>query len=253
MSHMQLREVVETSEAVAATRSRTAKIETIAGCLARMTPAELPAGAAFLAGEPRQRRLGVGWASLREVPPPAADPVLTVAEVDAAFERLAVLAGSGSQAARAEVVESLLASATAAEQRYLRGLIVGDLRQGALQSIVTDAVAKAAGVPPADARRALMLLGDSGELARIALTEGVAGLRAVHLQVGRPIHPMLAGSAPDMAAAMEKTGPAALEWKLDGARIQVHRDGSDVGVYTRSLDDVTGRVPEVVDAVLALP
>jgi len=250
---MQLREVVETSEAVAATRSRTAKIEAIAGCLARMAPDELPAGAAFLAGEPRQRRLGVGWASLREVPPPAGEPTLTVGDVDAAFDRLAALAGSGSQTARAEALESLLAAATAAEQRYLRGLIVGDLRQGALQSIVTDAVARAADVPVGQVRRALMLLGDSGELARIALTEGVAGLQAVHLQVGRPIHPMLAGSAPDLPSAMAKTGPAAVEWKLDGARIQVHRDGSDVGVYTRSLDDVTARVPEVVEAVLALP
>jgi len=249
---MQLREVVETSAAVAATRSRTAKIETIAGCLARMTTAELPAGAAFLAGEPRQRRLGVGWASLREVPPAAAEPVLTVSDVDAAFEWLAALAGSGSQTARAAALETLLAAATAAEQRYLRGLIVGDLRQGALQSIVTDAVARAAGVPVADARRALMLLGDAGELAQIALTAGVAGLRAVHLEVGRPIHPMLAGSAPDLTTAMEKTGPSALEWKLDGARIQVHRSGTDVGVYTRSLDDVTARVPEVVEAVLAL-
>jgi DNA ligase-1 len=250
---VQLCEVVETSEAVAATRSRTAKIETIAATLARMSPAELPAGAAFLAGEPRQRRLGVGWASLRDAPPPAASPGLTVTDVDTAFERLAALAGSGSQASRAAVLDSLFAAATAPEQRYLRGLIVGDLRQGALQSIVTDAVAKAAGVPAADARRALMLLGDAGELARIALTEGVEGLRAVRLQVGRPIHPMLAGSAPDLGTAMEKTGPAALEWKLDGARIQVHRDGSDIGVYTRSLDDVTARVPEVVEAVLALP
>ena len=250
---MLLSEVVETSAAVAATRSRTAKTEAIAGCLARMTPDEVPAGAAFLAGEPRQRRLGVGWASLREVPPPAPEPRLTLAEVDAAFERLAALAGSGSQTARAEALESLLGAATAEEQRYLRGLIVGDLRQGALQSIVTDAVARAAGVPVADARRALMLLGDAGELARIALTEGVDGLREVRLTVGRPIHPMLAGSAPDLAAAMDKTGPSALEWKLDGARIQVHRSGTDVGVYTRSLDDVTARVPEVVESVLALP
>ena len=249
---MQLREVVETSEAVAATRSRTAKIEAIAAALKRMTPAELPAGAAFLAGEPRQRRLGVGWASLRDVPPPASRPALTITDVDTAFERLAALAGSGSQASRAGVLGALLAAASEDEQRYLRGLILGDLRQGALQSIVTDAVARAAGVHVADARRALMLLGDAGELARIALTQGVEGLRAVHLQVGRPIHPMLAGSAADLPAAMEKTGPAALEWKLDGARIQVHRDGSDVGVYTRSLDDVTARVPEVVEAVRSL-
>jgi DNA ligase-1 len=249
---MLLREVVETSAAVAATRSRTAKIEAIADCLARMQPEEIPVGAAFLAGEPRQRRLGVGWASLRDVPPPAAQPSLTLAAVDEAFERLGSLAGSGSQAERARSVRELFAAATADEQRFLRGLIAGDLRQGALQSIVTDAVARAAGLPAEDARRALMLLGDPGELATVALTRGLSGLRAVRLQVGRPIQPMLAASAPDIEAAMQKTGPAAVEWKLDGARIQVHRSGTDVGVYTRSLDDVTSRVPEVVEAVLAL-
>jgi DNA ligase-1 len=249
---MLLREVVETSTAVAATRSRTAKIEAIAACLARMEAGEVPIGAAFLAGEPRQRRLGVGWASIRELPPPAADPALTLRAVDEAFERLAALTGAGSQADRARLVDELFRAATADEQRFLRGLIVGDLRQGALQSIVTDAVARAAGLPVAEVRRALMLLGDPGALAQIALSHGLDGLRAVHLQVGRPIQPMLAGSAPDLETALEKTGPAALEWKLDGARIQVHRSGRDVGVYTRSLDDVTARVPEVVDAALAL-
>ncbi|HEY0387839.1 MAG TPA: ATP-dependent DNA ligase [Gaiellales bacterium] len=249
---MLLREVVETSAAVAATRSRTAKIERIAGCLARMERYEVPVGAAFLAGEPRQRRLGIGWASLREVPAPAPEPSLTLAAVHAAFELLAGLTGSGSQAERARLVQELFREATADEQRFLRGLVVGDLRQGALRSIVMDAVAKAAGVPSAEVRRALMLLGDPGALAKIALTEGVSGLRSVHLQVGRPVQPMLAGSAPDLQTAIDKTGPAGLEWKLDGARIQVHRSGTDVGVYTRSLDDVTDRVPEVVEAVLAL-
>jgi DNA ligase-1 len=175
-----------------------------------------------------------------------------VTAVDAAFERLAGLAGSGSQAERRRLLGELFAAATGREQEFLRRLVLGDLRQGALQSIVTDAVAKAAGIPQAEVRRALMLLGDAGDLARIALSEGVEGLRQVRLQVGRPVQPMLAGTAPDLGAALEKIRPAALEWKLDGARIQVHRSGDDVGVYTRSLDDVTGSVPEIVEAVLAL-
>ena len=249
---MLLREIVETSEAVAATRSRSAKIEALAACIARMSPAEAPIGAGFLAGEPRQRRLGVGWAALRELPSAATEPSLSVAAVDAAFERLAGTAGSGSQAHRRETVVELFTAATASEQEFLRRLMLGDLRQGALQSIVTDAVARAGGMPQAAVRRALMLLGDPGELTRIALVDGVEGLQRVRLQVGRPVQPMLAATAPDLAAALDKTGPAALEWKLDGARIQVHRSGSQVAVFTRSLDDVTAHLPEVVEAVLAL-
>jgi DNA ligase-1 len=249
---MLLRDIVDTSEAVAATRSRSAKIEALAACIARMEHDEAAVGAGFLAGEPRQRRMGVGWASLRELPPAATEPTLTVTAVDAAFERLAGLAGSGSQAERRRLLGELFAAATGREQEFLRRLVLGDLRQGALQSIVTDAVAKAAGIPQAEVRRALMLLGDAGDLARIALSEGVEGLRQVRLQVGRPVQPMLAGTAPDLGAALERIRPAALEWKLDGARIQVHRSGHDVGVYTRSLDDVTGSVPEIVEAVLAL-
>jgi len=249
---MLLTEIVETSSAVAATRSRSAKIEALAACIARMQPDEAAAGAAFLAGEPRQRRLGVGWASLRELPPAADAATLAVLEVDAAFERLAALAGAGSQAERRRALAELFGRATGPEQEFLRRLMLGDLRQGALQSIVTDAVARAASIPQAEVRRALMLLGDAGELARIALGEGAEGLRRVRLEVGRPVHPMLAGTAPDLDAAFGRIHPAAIEWKLDGARIQVHRRGNDVAVYTRSLDEVTGRVPEVVEAVLDL-
>jgi DNA ligase 1 len=249
---MLLAEIVETSAAVAATRSRSAKIEALAACIARMQSDEAAAGVAFLAGEPRQRRLGVGWASLRDLPPAAAPATLTVLDVEAAFERLAALAGAGSQAERRRALAELFGRATEPEQDFLRRLMLGDLRQGALQSIVTDAVARAASIPQADVRRALMLLGDAGELARIALSEGADGLRKVRLEVGRPVHPMLAGTATDLDAAFERVHPAAIEWKLDGARIQVHRRGNDVAVYTRSLDEVTGRVPEVVEAALDL-
>src|SRR6476646_5630450 len=240
---MRLKHIVETSAAVAATRSRSEKVELLAACIAGMDRDEVAIGAGFLAGEPRQRRLGAGWAALRELPPPAADATLTLVAVDAALERIAGISGAGSQAERAGAVHALFAAATEREQEFLRRLILSDLRQGALQSAVTDALARAASVPPGEARRALMLLGDAGELARIAVFDGIDGLRAVRLEVGRPVQPMLAGTAPDLAA---------LEWKLDGARIQVHRSGDQVSVFTRSLDEVTDRVPEVVEAVRAL-
>ncbi len=249
---MLLHEIVDTSAAVAATRSRSAKIEALSACIVRMRPDEAAAGASFLAGEPRQRRLGAGWAALRELPPPAADATLTLVAVDAALERIAGISGAGSQAERAGALYELFAAATEPEQEFLRRLILSDLRQGALQSAVTDAVARAASVPQSEARRALMLLGDAGELARIAVFDGIDGLRAVRLEVGRPVQPMLAATAPDLATALAKIDPAALEWKLDGARIQVHRSGDQVSVFTRSLDEVTDRVPEVVEAVRAL-
>ena len=197
--------------------------------------------------------LGVGWAALKELPPAAATPSLSVFEVDAAFEALAGVSGAGSQAARRELLSALLSRATASEQAFVRALILGDLRQGALTAVVGDAVAKAAEVPVAAVRRALMLRGDLGAVASAALGEGEAALAAFRLEVGRPIAPMLAQTAPDVEAAMAKTGPAAVEWKLDGARIQVHRDGDDVRIFTRTLDEVTARLPEVVEAALALP
>jgi DNA ligase-1 len=247
-----LRQIVETSAAVAATRSRSEKVELLAACIAGMDRDEVAIGAGFLAGEPRQRRLGTGWAALRELPPPAEDATLTLVAVDADLERIAGISGAGSQAERAGAVHELFAAATEPEQQFLRRLILSDLRQGALQSAVTDAVARAASVPQSEARRALMLLGDAGELARIAVFDGIDGLRAVRLEVGRPVQPMLAATAPDLATALAKIDPAALEWKLDGARIQVHRSGDQVSVFTRSLDEVTDRVPEVVEAVRAL-
>jgi DNA ligase 1 len=249
---MLLREIVTTSAAVAATPARTEKIRLLAAAIARLDADEVAAGVSFLTGEPRQRRLGVGWASLRDTPPAADEPQLSVADVDAAFDRLAAVAGAGSQAERQRRVDGLFGRAVADEQDFLRRLMLGDLRQGALQAVVTDAVARAVDVPVKEVRRALMLLGDPGALAEIGLRDGVEGLRRVGLVVGRPVQPMLASTAPDLAAALDRIMPAAMEWKLDGARIQVHRSGGDVAVFTRSLDDVTGRVPEVVEAALRL-
>ncbi|MDP9400340.1 MAG: ATP-dependent DNA ligase, partial [Actinomycetota bacterium] len=209
--------------------------------------------ALWLAGGLRQRQIGVGPSALRDLPAPAPAPSLLVAEVDAAFGAIGRLAGPGSQAARRAALGALLARATEPEQHWLRRLLLGDLRQGALESLVADAVALAAGLPGTEVRRALMLGGDLGAVAVAALGGGAAALRAFRLEVGRPVQPMLAASAPDVASALERVHPAAVEFKLDGARVQVHRRGGDVAVFTRTLDEVAGRVPELVRAALALP
>jgi ATP-dependent DNA ligase len=248
-----LDEVAETSAAVAASSARLAKVERLAACLRRLEPDEVHPAVAFLSGELRQRQIGVGWAALRDAPDPTPEPSLTVAEVDAAFERIGRLAGPGSQAERRRLVAELFGRATAAEQRFLIGLLSGELRQGALEGVMVEAIAKAAGVPGAEVRRAVMLRGALGPVAEVALAAGVPGMREFHLEVGRPLQPMLASTAPSVEAAMERVGEAAVEWKLDGARVQVHRAGTEVAVFTRTLDDITARVPEVVAAALALP
>jgi DNA ligase-1 len=245
--------VAETSEAVAATPARLGKVALLAGCLARLAPAEVPVGVAFLAGELTQRQIGVGWATLRDLPAPAAEPSLGLVEVDALFGRIGAVAGAGSKQARYDLLAGLFARATEVEQRFLRRLLTGEVRQGALEAVLVDAVAKAAALPGKDVRRALMLRGELGPVATTALTEGAAGLAGFRLEVGRPVQPMLAQTATDVPAALARVSPAAVEWKLDGARIQVHRAGTEVGVFTRSLDDITGRLPEVVEAALALP
>jgi ATP-dependent DNA ligase I len=249
-----LRDLADTSAAVAGTSARLGKVGLLADVLGRADPAEAPAAVAFLSGELRQRQIGVGWATLREVPPPADSPTLRVGEVDATFEEVGRQSGSGSQAARRKLLVDLFARATEPEQRFLRQLLIGELRQGALEGVMLDAVARAAGVPAKDVRRAVMLRGDLGVVAAAALAGGSAALTEFRLEVGRPVLPMLAQTADSVDAALAKLGgPAAVEWKLDGARIQVHRSGTDVAVYTRSLDEITARVPEVVEAALALP
>jgi DNA ligase-1 len=196
----------------------------------------------------------VGWATVREVPAAAAEPTLTVAAVDAALAQIGAQSGPGSQGRRRDLVRALFATATAEEHRMLLGLLSGELRQGAQAGLLVDAVAKAAEVPVADVRRALLLCGDLKAVARVALTEGPAGLAAFRLQVGRPLAPMLAQAASTVDEALAATGePAAVDAKLDGIRVQVHRSGDDIAVFTRSLDDITARVPEVVAAVGELP
>jgi DNA ligase-1 len=248
-----LAQLVSTSAAVAATRSRKQKIETIAGCLREASPDELALVVRYLTGELRQRRTGVGWAALRDVPPPDALATLTVTDVDVAFAAAEAASGPGSVGRRREAMAALFGRATAAEQLFLRQLAGGELRQGALAGVMTDAVASAFGVPLAAVRRAAMLHGDLSAVAEVARREGSAGLDAIGLQVGRPIQPMLAQSSPTVDDAMTRLGDAVVEWKVDGVRVQVHRDGDDVAVFTRTLDDITARVPEIVERVRSLP
>ncbi|WP_404352028.1 ATP-dependent DNA ligase [Phycicoccus jejuensis] len=250
-----LAELVATSQEVAATRSRTAKTEAIATLLARADAVEVGTVVAFLSGVLPQRRLGVGHRSLSRLPEPAAEPTLTVAEVDAAFDRLAATAGAGSTASRRAELGGLLGRATADEQRFLRNLMTGNLRQGALDGVVLAALARAFEVPDAVVRRAVMLAGSAHEVAGIAATGGQPALEEVGLVVGRPLRPMLAGSAKTTDEAVEGFGGAELlvDGKLDGIRVQVHRRDGGVTVFTRSLDEITERLPEVVEAVAALP
>ncbi|HET6509589.1 MAG TPA: ATP-dependent DNA ligase [Baekduia sp.] len=246
-------DLATTSLAVGATRSRKRKAELLGEALRRLDAGEVEPGVAYLSGEPRQRRTGVGWAALRDLPEPAADASLTVGEVDVALERLSEISGAGSQAARRAALTDLFARATEPEQALLRGLLSGEIRQGALAGVMADAVAVATGLPRAAVDRATMLRGDARVVAEAALREGAAGLERFHLQVGRPLKPMLASPAASLAEAMEKAGEAVVDHKLDGARIQVHRDGERVVVASRSLDDLTDRLPAVVAAVRALP
>ncbi len=253
---MRFGEVVATGEAVGATSSRTAKAEALADLLRRTPAGEVEATVGFLVGEPRQGRIGVGFRTLASATDglaPAGESTLEVAEVDDALTTLAGLAGPGSAAARTRLLADVIGRATAGEAAFLNRLIGGELRQGALAGVMVDAVARAAEVPATVVRRAVMLGGRLDEVVRIALVEGRVGLDEVALEVGRPLQPMLASTAETAAAAVADLGESSVEWKLDGIRIQVHRRGEDVVVYTRNLNDITARLPEVVAITRALP
>jgi DNA ligase-1 len=252
---MLLADVVATSGLVAADRARTAKSIALADLLRRLEPAEVVPVIGLLVGEPRQGRIGIGWTTVFGVEVPTAEaPMLSVEDVDRTLDRLATTSGPGSVAARNELLSDLLGRATEGEAAFLRKLLVGELRQGALEGVMVDAVARAAGVPAPAVRRALMLSGDLGTTAETALTAGLAGLKGIGLEVLRPLAPMLASPADSVAEALvDAGGPASVEWKLDGVRLQVHRHGDAVRLFTRNLNDVTHRLPEVVDIVRSLP
>lgn len=252
---MRLIEIVSTSDFVASTRRRTEKIELLAECLKKVSEPEIEIAACYLAGQMRQGRIGVGWGSLKRTfeTPPAGHPSLALLEVDRTLEAIAEAKGSGSAKHRATVLAALLARATSAEQDYLRRLLIGELRQGALESLVLDAIASAAAVPVSEVRRAQMLAADLGRIAKTALLEGRAGLARFDLLPFVPVQPMLAQTTSSVEEALERFRPAAFEVKLDGARVQIHKSGGEVRIYSRLLNDVTPRVPELVEAVRGLP
>jgi DNA ligase-1 len=251
MTVMLLAEIAATSADVASTSSRLAKVARLTGCLHGAAPEEVRVAVAYLSGVLPQGTVGVGWAALKDRPEPASEASLEVLEADAAITRLKGISGAGSQAARKAELATLLARATEAEQRLLVGLFLGELRQGALEGVMTDAVANAAEVPVADVRRAAMLAGDLAAVAEIAIREGRDGLARFRLTPLQPVGPMLAQTASDLSAGLGRLQNAYVEWKLDGARVQAHRVGDEVAVFTRNLADITARVPEIVAAVRA--
>ena len=254
---MQLAEIVATSAEVAATRSRKTKVAALGNLLARLReadPEEIATVVSYASGSLRQRRTGLGWRALQTLPEPAASSSLGAQEVHEWFERIAALSGPGSQLARGEATSEMFARATADEQQWLRGLVTGEVRQGALDSLVQEGLAVAGQVSPAAVRRAAMMAGSTVAVAEAALTGGESALAEFVLEVGRPVQPMLASSAPTVAEALQKLGgEVAVDTKLDGIRIQAHKHGDHVTLATRSLDDITARLPEVVEVVRALP
>ncbi|MFF8262314.1 ATP-dependent DNA ligase [Streptomyces virginiae] len=250
---MLLAEVARVSREVAATSARSRKTALLAELFAAAPPDEAGLVISYLSGRLPQGRPGIGWRTLGQEIAPAPEPTLTVRDVDAAVSGLVAEAGAGSATRRSGIVAGLLGAATGAEQAFLRSLLSGEVRQGALDAVALDGVAAAAGVPAAELRRAVMLDGSLPRVAEAVLADGPEALRAVTLRVGRPVQPMLAGTAASVTEALAALGPCAVEEKLDGIRVQVHREGDDVRVYTRSLDEITGRLPEVADLARALP
>lgn len=246
---MLLARLVETSRSMAETSKRTAKVALAGELLRQLSPEEIESVAAYLTGATRQGKTGVGYATLRAtLGSPASEPSITLLELDATLDKLAATRGTREKQL---ILRSLMERATEAEQRFLMSLLVGELRQGALEGLMIDALAKATSLPLEDVRRAVMMAGDFAIVARAALTEGTVAKYQV--QLFRPVQPMLAQTAEDTGEALADLGQAALEYKLDGARVQVHRSGDEVRVYSRQLNDVTPAVPEIVEAVRAMP
>jgi DNA ligase 1 len=247
-------DVVAASHAVADTSSRSKKIAILADLLRALDPDEVPICVGFLSGAPRQGRIGIGYRTVYGIElEPAAEPSLTVSEIDRTIDEIEAAIGAGSAARRKQLLIDVLARATEEESSFLRRLFTGELRQGALAGLMADAVAKAAGVTGGIARRALMLSGDLTRMAEIAMRDGEAGLKAVGFEIFRPIMPMLASTSASVAEAVGGFELASVEWKLDGIRIQIHRRESDVRIYTRNLNDITDSLPGIVESVRTLP
>lgn len=251
---MLLADLVETSNRIANTSKRLEKTDLLAGLLKRLAPEEVEIAVAFLSGGARQGRIGIGHATLRNANgPAAATPSLTLGDVDRALDELANVQGRGSEQRKRELLNGLLTRATADEQHFLVRLLMGELRQGALEGIMLDGLAKATGIPLDRIRRAAMLAGSGTTVAPAVLQHGEAGLSQFDVQLFRPVQPMLAQTAEDVSGALQELGEAALEYKFDGARVQVHKTGDQVAVYSRRMNEVTAAVPEIVEAVRAMP
>ncbi|NIM49910.1 MAG: ATP-dependent DNA ligase [Gemmatimonadales bacterium] len=252
---MRLHELAETSRRVGEISGRLDKIGLLASLLRRLSPREIDIAIAFLSGSLRQGRVGIGPVAVRQAQPSTAadEPTLELREVDAAFERIAGVSGAGSAGQKARILRELLERATPEEQQFLVRLVFGELRQGALEGVMLEAVAQAANLPSRKVRHAAMTAGDLGTVARAALVDGEEGLSQFGIHIFRPVQPMLAQPASDVTEALRRVGPAVLEYKLDGARIQIHKAGDEVRVFSRRLRDVTAAVPEVVEAALTLP
>jgi DNA ligase-1 len=249
---MLLHRLARVSQEVAATSARSRKTALLAELFRDAEADDVPIVIPYLAGRLPQGRLGIGWKILGTPVPPAAEPTLTVREVDARLTALGKVSGTGSQAERARLVGELMGACTEPEQRFLLGLIGGEVRQGALDAVAMEGLAQATGAPSADVRRAVMLAGSLQTVAERLLADGPEALAAFRLTVGRPVQPMLAHSASSVTEAIDKLGACAVEEKLDGIRVQVHRDGDDVRLYTRTLDDITDRLPELTSTAREL-
>jgi DNA ligase-1 len=249
---MKLSQLVACSLAVSASRSRKDKISLISSLLGQAEPVDVRIAVAYIAAAPRQKRLGIAWLSLSERTAAADEATLTLSAVDQSLATIETTSGPGAVGRRRQLLARLMVQATQAEQQFLQRLINGELRQGALQGLVAEAVAEASRVSPRALRRAAMLAGDLVEVSAAALEQGEPGLARFRLQVGTALQPMLAKSATSLAEALERVGPAAVEWKLDGVRVQLHRDGDLVTIFTRTLEPITDRITELVEAALRL-
>lgn len=250
---MQIERLVQTWEALRATRSRLKKVAEVSAVLTEAATADVPLIVSYLSGELPQGRIGLGYATVGAVDvEPAASAQLTVTDLDTMLTTIKATSGAGSKKAKEQLLADLFGKATEAEQDFMSRLLLGGLRQGALEAMMADAIAQAAGIEAPLVRRAAMVTSDLPLVAVQAMTGGADALAEFGLQVLTAVQPMLAQSAPTVAEAIERTGEAAVEWKLDGARVQVHRLGDEISVFTRNLRDITGSVPEVVKAVKSL-
>ena len=251
---MKLQELADVSTRVTRSTGRLAKIGHLAECLRRLEAREIPIAVAYLCGELPQGKIGIGWSMLRDAVagPASDDPALTLADTGACFDAIRETTGSGSSRRRGELLAGLMARASETERDFLQRLVMGEMRHGALEGVMVEAVAKASGLPSRAVRRAYFVDGSLGRVASVALIRGEAGLSDFRLAPGRPILPALAQPCDDVAEALQQLGTAALEYKMDGARVQVHKVGSDVAVFTRALRNVAAAVPELVECVSAL-